>query len=612
MHALEAARWWIEHGFWPIPIGPKQKGPTDPGWQDYRLDANAPLENYFSATAPQNLGVLLGDKPGNLADVDLDTVEARWAWSEVGIDTDMVFGRKSNPASHHFFRVEPQPAHTMKYIDPLAKDEKACLIELRSLAAGGKIGLQTVVPPSVHPSGETIEFVRAGMPSLVTKEVLEAAVRYTGAAVLLGRHAQEGRYHDFFLALAGALARCGWHLEKTAALLRAIYRVLWEDAADIGAVDKEVNSTYDRYAAGGETTGLRTLQDMLDLKVFRKLTQWLGLREEEAPRPPKPTPPAAEPVHILKYKDIVMPTPLIEDLVTTPGLYLVAAPGKAGKTSLAVQMAMSLANGLALFDNYKTSQTASLILEWDDQQGEASLKTFTQSARAAREPMPFHYILPGEAPLSLSDPEFIPFLRSEIMRLQAGFVILDSYTALRGVRANGHGDIVKLESAELMLLSKLARGLGCVILLIHHDSKSSAHLDWGDRAAGSYAVGAAPDGLIRVARFPQLAEGDGARLVSVRGRHLRGTEMVVKYSPTHHDFDLVLDGSASRDYPDLKQLYAQFPSLGFTAKDVAKELGWTVPSTYRLLNRLLWGGVLRKDSSAWNWDPGFNTKYLML
>jgi len=187
--------------------------------------------------------------------------------------------------------------------------------------------------------------------------------------------------------------------------------------------------------------------------------------------------------------------------------------------------------------------------------------------------------------------------------------VLDSYTRLRGQRGRD-GDIVKVESNELMALAQMAHRLRCTIVLIHHESKSSASLQWSDRGAGSFAIGAVAEGLIRIARFQELPEADGARLISVRGRHLRGTELVVRFKPDSLDFDLVLDGSASRDYPDLVQLRRAFPGESFNAKDISNDLGWSRPTTYRLMNRLVMSNVLRKESSSWSWDPSFNARYL--
>lgn len=58
---------------------------------------------------------------------------------------------------------------------------------------------------------------------------------------------------------------------------------------------------------------------------------------------------------------------LVEKLVTLPGLTLVNAPGKTGKTLLAAQIGMSVAAGVPVFDYYRILQPGPvLFVEKDD------------------------------------------------------------------------------------------------------------------------------------------------------------------------------------------------------------------------------------------------------
>ena len=118
------------------------------------------------------------------------------------------------PASHYFYRVDPA-IPSVKYIDPA--DNKTTLIELRCLKKDGTVGFQTVVPPSVHESGEDIRFDADGVVANLEADVLSEAVARTAAAVLLARHfpPPKGGRNDAFLAIAGTLARAGWIAAET-------------------------------------------------------------------------------------------------------------------------------------------------------------------------------------------------------------------------------------------------------------------------------------------------------------------------------------------------------------------------------------------------------------
>jgi putative DNA primase/helicase len=148
------------------------------------------------------------------------------------------------------------------------------------LSSDGTIGLQTIVPPSVHQAGEQIRFEQGfdGTPANIDADVLVLAVRRVAAGALLVRHwPAEGSRHLAFLALAGVLVRADWGLDDAKAFHRALYRCLWPANPDLNAADSEVESTFEKHAAGRETTGIPTLAELIDKKVIDTVLRWLGV-----------------------------------------------------------------------------------------------------------------------------------------------------------------------------------------------------------------------------------------------------------------------------------------------------------------------------------------------
>jgi P4 family phage/plasmid primase-like protien len=277
MTPLEAALNLAQRGFLPVPVPYRSKRPTLEGWQRLEITADA-APQYFS-DQPQNIGVLLGDKYGS-TDVDCDCPEAITAARELLPETGLIFGRQSKPFSHYFYRSDP-PARTQQFHDPL---DQAMLIELRGLSSDGSIGLQTIVPPSIHETGEQVRFEPGfdGAPANVDADVLVSAVRKVAAAALLARHwPAQGSRHLAFLALAGVLARAEWNLDDARAFHRVIYRCLWPNNPDLGAADSEVKSTFEKYSAGGEVTGIPTLVEFMDKKVVGAALRWLGMERNQ-------------------------------------------------------------------------------------------------------------------------------------------------------------------------------------------------------------------------------------------------------------------------------------------------------------------------------------------
>jgi hypothetical protein len=277
MEPLEAARQYVAAGFRPVPVPYRQKGPLIEGWQHLRLAADD-LPKYFNGQQ-QNIGTLLGDDYGT-TDTDLDCIEAVRVARFLMPATGMVFGRASKPASHWFFRMDP-PHRSLAYKDIDGK----MILELRCQAKDGSVGMQTVVPPSTHKTGETIRFESGcgPMPANIDADVLLPAVARTAAAALLARHwpaRGQGR-HDTMLALAGGLARTGWNEAAARSFCRAVYDAISNpDPKAIDRSDSEVEYTFRRMAESKEFTGWPHVIERLGERVVELATDWLGIRGE--------------------------------------------------------------------------------------------------------------------------------------------------------------------------------------------------------------------------------------------------------------------------------------------------------------------------------------------
>jgi putative DNA primase/helicase len=279
MTSLDAALAWVRKGFSPVPVPHRSKRPVVDEWQ--RLDITADNAGQYFNGLPQNVGLLMGDKFGS-TDVDCDCVEAITAARDLLPETGLIFGRQSKPFSHYLYRSDP-PLRTQQFHDPL---DQTTLVELRGLSYDGSIGLQTVVPPSIHVTGEPIRFEEgfAGTPANVDADTLLSTVRNVAAAALLSRHwPMQGSRHRAFLALAGVLARADWSLEDAKRLHRAIYRCLWQNNADLRASDSEVQSTFEKHSSGGEITGIPTLIGLVETKVVNTALRWLGIQFSQVP-----------------------------------------------------------------------------------------------------------------------------------------------------------------------------------------------------------------------------------------------------------------------------------------------------------------------------------------
>jgi hypothetical protein len=170
---VHAARDYIRRGFAPVPIYAGQKDPCLKNWLRLRL-RYGDVPHAFRAAG--NLGLILGPASRDLVDVDLDCVEARELADNFLPPTAAITGRPSSPRSHRWY-ICPE-VQTVRHRDPVTR---ASIVELRGT------GSQTLVGPSIHPSGERYDPLN-GDPAPVKLQELRDAVSRLAAEVIRLRH----------------------------------------------------------------------------------------------------------------------------------------------------------------------------------------------------------------------------------------------------------------------------------------------------------------------------------------------------------------------------------------------------------------------------------------
>jgi Bifunctional DNA primase/polymerase, N-terminal len=158
-----------------VPIPPKAKAPRLAGC-DRRIYK---LDDLPDAFAPDgNIGVILGARSRAVVDVDLDCSEALTLADIYLPATDAVFGWASKPRSHWLYLAVD--ARYESFSNPSSGE---FLLELRAEGENGGAH-QTVVPPSVHPSGEPIRWASEVIaPLLIEAKQLRHRLAYWRSAV---------------------------------------------------------------------------------------------------------------------------------------------------------------------------------------------------------------------------------------------------------------------------------------------------------------------------------------------------------------------------------------------------------------------------------------------
>jgi hypothetical protein len=183
MSVRAAAFEYHRRGWAVVPIVAGSKAPKGRGW-DKRAFRTEELGRAFGAS--DNIGVILGRRSAGLVDIDLDCAEALALADLYLPQTLAVFGRASKPRSHRLYQALGTSYEA--FADPVAGD---VLLELR---AEGKDGgaHQTVVPPSLHPSGEAVAWAgEVVVPAAIDAARLRRRAEYLATACLVARYISE-------------------------------------------------------------------------------------------------------------------------------------------------------------------------------------------------------------------------------------------------------------------------------------------------------------------------------------------------------------------------------------------------------------------------------------
>jgi predicted P-loop ATPase len=274
VNALSIAIQLIDRRIMPVPVPIGKKGPVIPEWQHLDITAENAAQ-YFNGAA-LNVGAIMGPKSGGLTDVDLDCAEAVALAPHFLPRTNSIYGRASKRRSHYLYTcTDPDAKASIKLTD----ETKACIVELR-LGGGGK-GAQSLMPGSVHTSGEVYAWDEDGERAVASCAQLKAAnVKIAVGTVLMRHWPARGSRHDAALVVGGFLARAGWTPDGVEHFVETICRVHGE-ADDPAAHGRTARDSAEHYADGGQGYGLPQMAEVFGEDAVKCVAKLVGYRGSE-------------------------------------------------------------------------------------------------------------------------------------------------------------------------------------------------------------------------------------------------------------------------------------------------------------------------------------------
>lgn len=227
----------------------------------------------WASEGASGVGLLLGEPSGGLIDIDLDHPKALRLKDHFLPPSAMQSGRTGRRRSHRWYRVTDDLPTTRRYKMP----DGQVSVELRS--TGG----QTVIPPSIHPSGESYQWEGSPWggkdgPKEVSGRKLAIQVALLGlGSVLLDAWPKQGSRHEAYLALAGGLLRLGegihpyWE-QNLPVIIEAMADATHDEDGAEARVKEVMGTTINRLRDGGKAVG------------FPKLAEIIGVDHAESAR----------------------------------------------------------------------------------------------------------------------------------------------------------------------------------------------------------------------------------------------------------------------------------------------------------------------------------------
>ena len=496
VNARETAKDYNARGWAVAPLPPREKGCVIDGWSTRTF-----VPEDFTPDA--NVGVKLGAPSGGLLDVDLDDPDAYELAREFLPATGATFGHGQRPQSHWLY-VCDSPGRTRQW----KAADGAMIVELRAT------GVLTMFPPSIHPSGEPVDWCTDGAPAHVERGELEAACEQLATAVRANRGdppASEGASPP-----QAPVATAGPQAHQRLLDRAALYVGNAKSSVE-GGRNSQAFSLAGHLAAFCDGAERLTEDDIVDLMQ----TRWncrnspplddaelvacvASARKNGAPRnehAPRADAYADTPIIRPMFKTIRelvndhprLRPPVIHGLLREGETLNVIAQSKKGKSWLVGDLALALATGLPWMGQFQTERGDVLILD-NELHRETTAFRIPKIAEAR-----------GIAPADYDEHVVVDNLRGRLLNIfglpaylagvQPGrfkVIVLDALYRFwpPGTSENDNAAIAGFYN----IIDNLAGRLNSCFVLIHHSSKgaqgSKALVDVG---AGAGAIARAAD-----------------------------------------------------------------------------------------------------------------------
>lgn len=308
---------------------------------------------------------------------------------------------------------------------------------------------------------------------------------------------------------------------------------------------------------------------------------------EPGARPPEPAPRR----HTVSAADLDLrvfePLGWIAQPLLLPGLALLAGAPKAGKSWLALNLAIAVAAGGPVLEGPRARQRDVLLLALEDTE-----RRLQARARQLTGGSPLPPRLRYATRWPTLDQGGAELLAREVSHLDnPGLVVIDVFARLRGrsTSSNAYQD----DYQQMKPLKALADESNCCVLVLHHLSKRPPEDDPFAAISGTNGlIGAVDTGMI-------LSRDGGNHRLYIRGRDLDQSDLSLKFHGDTGLFSILGDHDATQRSAERTKIIDAIASASpplLTPREIADATGMPGGNVRRLLAKMLNDGQVEKAS----------------
>jgi hypothetical protein len=275
--------------------------------------------------------------------------------------------------------------------------------------------------------------------------------------------------------------------------------------------------------------------------------------------------------------------------ILPPGLGVLSAPPKIGKTWMDMGVAEAVASGSVFGGCKPVDQGDVLLLDLEGNQRRAQNR-FRQIRQDT--PAPTNLLIANEWP-RMGQGGVALIRQWASAHPKRRLVIIDVWAKFRPPRPK-NADAYQFDYDCVKRLQELAHELGIAILLVHHNRKA-ADADWMNEISGSQGIAGGADTIIIIKRDRAAADA----VLHVSGRDVDEQELALKFDKDTGRWTILGDADEHRMTQTRGQIFTLLERQGpMTPKEVAEELGMKRDLVRQTIRRMLKDGTLKGTSEG--------------